>query len=187
MRLEFGAALAEGLEESFGAGVGDGAEVLDELVARHADAGVLNRDGLGLVVGGDGDFEFGGAVLDFLFGELRVAQFLEGVGGVGNELADEDFFLRVERVDDDIEQLLDLGLELEFLRSGGGHRRERWTGRDGIATRHGSEEPASLAAGGKNQAAGWGAAAGQLSAAAGRRSTRRRRMRSAATSVAVSR
>jgi hypothetical protein len=27
-------------------------------------------------------------------------------------------------VDDDIEQLLDLGLKLEFLRSGGGHVKE---------------------------------------------------------------
>jgi hypothetical protein len=50
-----------------------------------------------------------------------VAEFFEGVGGVGDQLADEDFFLRVERVDDDIEELLDLGLELEFLRCGGGH------------------------------------------------------------------
>ena len=58
---------------------------------------------------------------NLLFGELGVAQFFERVRGVGDEFADEDFLLRVERVDDDIEQLLDLGLELEFLRSGGGH------------------------------------------------------------------
>ena len=50
-----------------------------------------------------------------------MAQLLECVGRIRNELAHEDFLFRVERVDDDIEQLLDLGLEFEFLRCGGGH------------------------------------------------------------------
>ena len=50
-----------------------------------------------------------------------MAQLLERVGGVGNQFADEDFLLGVERMNDDIEELLDLGLELEFLRSGRGH------------------------------------------------------------------
>ena len=49
-----------------------------------------------------------------------MALFLQGVGGVGDQLADEDLLLRVERVDDDIEQLLDLGLEFEGLGGGGG-------------------------------------------------------------------
>ena len=116
-----GAVLAEGLQELLGAGVGDGAEVFDELVARHADAVVLNRERLGLVVGGEADLELGLVVKNVLLGDLGVAEFFEGVGGVGHQLTDEDFLLRVEGVDDDIEQLLDLGLELEFLRCVGGH------------------------------------------------------------------
>src|ERR1019366_645638 len=44
-------ALAQGLEEGLRAGVGDGAEVLDQLGARHAEAEILEGDGLGLVVG----------------------------------------------------------------------------------------------------------------------------------------
>ena len=99
----------------------DGAEVFDELVARHTDAVVLNREGLGLVVGGETDLELGLVVEDFFLRDLGVAEFFEGVGSIGNQLADEDFLLGVERVDDDIEQLLDLGLELEFLRCVGGH------------------------------------------------------------------
>jgi hypothetical protein len=114
-------ALTEGFQELLRAGMRDRAEVLHELVARHADAEVLNRNGLRLVVGRDVDLELETVVEDLLFRELGVAQLLERVGGVGHQLADEDFLLRVERVDDDIEQLLDLGLELEFLRSGGGH------------------------------------------------------------------
>jgi len=61
-------------------------------------------------------------VEDPLLGELQVAHLLEGVGSVGHQLPDEDFLFRVEGMDDDIEQLLDLGLEFEGLGSGsGGH------------------------------------------------------------------
>jgi len=94
--------------------VGDGAEIFDEFGLRHADAEILNREGLRLVIGGEVDLELGLVVEDFLFGDLRVAEFFKRVGRVGNQLADEDFLLRVERVDDDIEELFDLGLELEF-------------------------------------------------------------------------
>ena len=117
----FRAAFTEGLQKSFGAGVGDRAEVFDELRAGHANAGVLEGDGLRLVVRSDINFQGDAVVLDILLGQLQVAEFFEGIGGIGHQFADEDFFLRVERVDDDIEQLLDLGLEFEFLRSGGGH------------------------------------------------------------------
>ena len=102
--------------------MGDGAEVFDEFGAGHTNASVLDRDGLGFVVGGDVDLELEFVVEDLLLGQLRMAELFEGIGGVGNQFTDEDFFLRVERVNDDIEQLLDLGLELEFLRSGRGHR-----------------------------------------------------------------
>jgi hypothetical protein len=94
----------------------------DELGPGHADAKVLDRDGLRLVVGGDVDLE-PGRRRRCPSRSAGVAELLEGVGGVGDQLADEDFLLRVERVDDDIEELLDLGLELELLRCGGGHGR----------------------------------------------------------------
>jgi uncharacterized protein (DUF1786 family) len=47
------------------------------------------------------------------------------VGRVRDQLAHEDLLLGVERVDDDIEQLLDLGLEFERLRRGVGHGCEK--------------------------------------------------------------
>jgi hypothetical protein len=109
-------ALAQSLEEGLRAGVGDRAQVLHELLARHADAEILDRDGLRLVVGADIDLELELVVEELLFGDLGVTELFERVGGVRHQLADEDFLLRVERVDDDIEQLLDLGLEFELLR-----------------------------------------------------------------------
>ena len=48
-------------------------------------------------------------------GRLVEAQFLARVRRVGNQLADEDFFVRVKRMDDDVQQLLNLRLEMMGL------------------------------------------------------------------------
>ena len=54
-------------------------------------------------------------------GVAAEAQLVQGVGGVGHQLAQEDVRVAVERVDDQLEQLVHLGLELELL--GGSGRR----------------------------------------------------------------
>jgi hypothetical protein len=51
-----------------------------------------------------------------------MAELFQRVRRVGDQLAHEDLLLRVERMDDDIEQLADLGLELEGLGSGHGEK-----------------------------------------------------------------
>src|SRR5208283_5379339 len=114
-------ALAEGPQERLGARVRDRPQVLHQLGLRHPDPEVLDREGLGLVVGRDVDLELELVVVDVLLGEPEVAQLLERVGRVAYQLAHEDLLLCVKRVDDDIEQLLDLGLELEGLWCGVGH------------------------------------------------------------------
>lgn len=43
--------LPEKFEERLGTGMGDGAQVLHEFLAGHAEAGVRNRDGLGFGIG----------------------------------------------------------------------------------------------------------------------------------------
>src|SRR3546814_12071278 len=52
-------------------------------------------------------------------GKRGVAQPVTGVGGVGDQLPQEDLLLRVERVRDDVEQPADLSLEIHlFFRHG---------------------------------------------------------------------
>jgi len=57
--------------------------------------------------------------------EGLVSDFIEGIGGVGDEFSKEDFFVGVEGVDDQGHQLGDFGLEGEgfdfifFLHLGG--------------------------------------------------------------------
>ena len=91
--------------------MGDGAQVFHQFLARHADAEVLDGDGAGRVVGGEVDFERQVVVKGFLAGELQVAEFLEGVGGVGHQFAQEDFAIGVQGVDNEVEELADFGLE----------------------------------------------------------------------------
>ena len=101
-------------EEILGAGPGDGAEVRDEVFLAHAGAG----DDEGLV--GFVEFKVDARRIDaisnerpvLLVGEAEVAQLVERVGGVGDELAEKDLGVRVERVNDQLQELGDFGLEL---------------------------------------------------------------------------
>ena len=88
------------------------AEVLNQFFARHAKAGVRDGDRASLVIRGhaDGRGRFG--LEDGTAGGLLEPQLLAGVRCVGNQLAHEDFFVRVKGVDNDVQQLLNLGLEM---------------------------------------------------------------------------
>ena len=108
------------LEKRLRPGVRDRAEILDQLGLRHADAGVREGDRFRLVVGGDGDLQRQLGLEDLGAGGLEELELLRGVGGIGDQLADEDFLIGVEGVGDDLEQLPDLRLERVFFR--GGHK-----------------------------------------------------------------
>ena len=56
-----------------------------------------------------------GAVLFALVGQALVPELVKSVGGVRDELAEEDLLVRVERVDDQRHKLVDLSLEGERL------------------------------------------------------------------------
>ncbi len=103
------AGLLQRLEKAGGAGVGDGADVLHELGLGHADAIVGDGEGLLVLVGLDADFQRR-VVAGVLVGGLD-AQLVQRVRGVGDEFAQEDLVLGVQRVDEDFEELFDFGFE----------------------------------------------------------------------------
>ena len=104
------------LHERLGAGSCDRAEVVDQFRAGHADAGIGDGDGLGLLVRLDADFERAvpGQKLRSCYG--LVAEFVERVGRVGNELAQEHIALGINRVHHEIEKLRHLRLKSVRLR-----------------------------------------------------------------------
>ena len=102
-------------EELGGAGLGDGAQVGDELVAAHADAVVRHRDGLRVGVERHANLEVW-VVCDQLGVRERVeAEPVDGVRGVRDELTQEDLPVGVQGVDHQVQQLLGFGLEAEGL------------------------------------------------------------------------
>ena len=81
-----------------GAGLGDRTEVVDEVGLGHADTGVADAKDLVLLLGGDADVELLLGLEDGGVGEGRIADFVEGVGAVGDEFTKEDLLVGVEGV-----------------------------------------------------------------------------------------
>ena len=105
--------------EGLRAAVGDGAEVFDQFGPCHADAGVGDGERFGRLVGGDADLQLRGGIKDVVFRQLRETHLFHRIRRIGDEFAQEDLAVGVERVDDDIEDLFDFGLEFVGLAHGG--------------------------------------------------------------------
>ncbi len=101
-------------EEVFRTRAGDGAQVRDQILLIHADACVGDRERAVLLVELQVDARIERKRLVDILCKRQVAQLVERVGGVRNELAQEDLRMRVERVDDQLQQLTDFGLEFTF-------------------------------------------------------------------------
>ena len=99
------------VEEGLGAGAGDGAKPLGQVFAGHADAVVREGQGLGVGIDRDLDRERSAILDQFGPGDQFVAQLLAGVGGVGDELADENLAVGIDRMDHEIQQARNVGLE----------------------------------------------------------------------------
>ena len=107
------------LDEGLGAGLGDGAEVLDQFLLAHADAGVGDGERLPFLVGRDGDREAGLALEQLGLGDRLVAELVERVGGVRDQLAQEDVAVGIDRMHHEVQELGDFRLELVGGCSGG--------------------------------------------------------------------
>jgi hypothetical protein len=114
-----GLGLVELGDEGGGAGLGDGPQVLDQILPAHADAVVGDGDLPPGLVDGKPDAELRLARRQLRLGDGFVAQPVAGIGGVGDELAEKDLLVRVQRVRDDVEKAADFGLEVERLYSHG--------------------------------------------------------------------
>ncbi|KAK2983574.1 hypothetical protein RJ640_023108 [Escallonia rubra] len=88
----------------------------------HADAAVDNGQGLIGLVGHDPDEELGLGVELGLVGEALEPNLVEGVGGVADELAEEDLLVAVEGVDDQAQQLVMLKVATAIATAVGGFR-----------------------------------------------------------------
>ena len=79
-----------GLLEAQRAGLGDGAQILFHFFLGHTDTVVGNRQNPVLGIPGDGDGELVPVDAHFVIGEGGVGQLVDGVGGVGDDLPQEN-------------------------------------------------------------------------------------------------
>ena len=103
------------------AGAGDGADVAHHLLLAHTDAVVGDGQGAGLGVRLEADGEIAVARGQALVRERLEAQAVQGVGGVGDQFAQEDLLVRVQGMRDQVQQLVDFGLEGAVLGVALGH------------------------------------------------------------------
>ena len=105
----------ESLHEGLGPGLGDGAQVVDHVGLGHPDTGVDDGEGLGISVRDDLDEELLLVVQLAGVSQGLVPDLVQGIGGVGDQLPEEDLLVGVERVDDQAHQLGNISLESEGL------------------------------------------------------------------------
>ena len=113
---------AQRVQEFGGAGARDGAQIGDRLVPRHADPVVGDGDDMRLGVDFDAHPQFGIFRQQVGIAQRGEAQLVGGVGGVGDQLAQEDVAVAVHRVNHQPQQPLGFGLKPQGLGLGGlGH------------------------------------------------------------------
>lgn len=139
-------ARGESFHESLGTGFGDGTKVVDEIGLGHTNTAIADRQDVVFLVGDDANVEILLGFENGRVGQGLVANLVQGIRGVGDQLTQEDFlesqtiscqkrrstkqnsvqfFLRylvgVEGVDDQAHQLRDLSLEGEGFGLGSAH------------------------------------------------------------------
>ena len=81
-----------------GARLGNGAEVIDHVGPGHVDTGVADGERLVLLVGRDADVKLLLSLRRGRVSQRLVADLVERIRAVGDDLAKEDLLVRVERV-----------------------------------------------------------------------------------------
>ncbi len=103
--------------------LGDGADVVDDVLPGHADAVVRHGDRARRCVVADMDARLGVVLHERAVGHRLEPQLVGGIRGVRDELAQEDLLVAVQGVNHQLQELRDLGLESEgFFRGRACHR-----------------------------------------------------------------
>ena len=94
------------------AAAGDGAQVLFQLLLRHADAVIGDGDGTAVFIQRQVNFVVLLAAGHGMIGEAFEIELVNGVAGVADELPQKDLLVGVDAVDHQVQQLFAFGFEL---------------------------------------------------------------------------
>ena len=102
-------------DKVLGAALGNGAQVVNGFLGAHADAVVGDGERFGVFVQGDFDLQLGIGLVQAAVVDGLKAQFVAGVRGIGDQLTQKNFFVGVQRVRHQMQQLGNFGLERKGL------------------------------------------------------------------------
>ena len=111
-RRQWSVGLLHLLQEPAGPGTGNGSDVGFDFLLVHPDAVVDDGQGFGFGIGNDLDLPVAIAIQQGLVRDGLETDTIDGIGGIRDQLAQENILVGVERMDDQVEQLGYLGLEL---------------------------------------------------------------------------
>ena len=94
--------------------MGDRAEVVLELVLGHADTVIGDRQGAGVLIDGETDQEIAVLHADGIIRQGAEIELVDRVGGVRDQLAQENLLMGIDRIDHHIQELFGFGFELLF-------------------------------------------------------------------------
>src|ERR1035438_9855965 len=86
----------------------------DQILIIHADAGVGDSENrvFGVEFEIDARIERQGSIR--IISQRQMTKLIQRIGGVRNEFTQEDLRMRIERMDDELQQLIDFGLKFTF-------------------------------------------------------------------------
>ena len=90
-------------QESLGAGLGDGAQVFHQILFVHAQAVIGDSQRVGIGVRRQMDFKGRVPFEKVAVGQRLVMQLVDSIGCVGNQFAQEDFVIRINRMDHQVQ------------------------------------------------------------------------------------
>ena len=91
--------------------LGNRAQIIDDLVAAHADAVVADRQRAGILVVADADLQIGIAFEQRGVVQRLEAQFVASIRRVGDQLAQENLAVGIQRMDHQLQKLFDFRLK----------------------------------------------------------------------------
>ena len=118
-------AFGVGLLELLAARVRNGAQIALKLFLGHANAVIGDGNGASIAVEGQANGKIALLQLNAVVGQALEVELVNGVGRIGNKLAQKDLFVGVNRIDHEVEQLFALGFELTHNHSSFRHHKGR--------------------------------------------------------------
>ena len=100
-------------QEGLGTGFGNRTEILNQVVTVHAQTIIGNSQSMGVCIRCDMDFKTRIAFEQIAVRQRFIVQFIDRIRGIGNQFPQENFMIRINGMDHQVQQLFRFRLEFK--------------------------------------------------------------------------